>query len=84
MTTIYNHTHTASLAGEDRLLPARDAAHELGICVSLFWRLNKNGEVPPAIYVTAKTPRWRRSELYAAMDARRAGGNAKNKRGAAL
>ena len=70
--TSNTHTHPSSLASGDRLLQARDAALELGICVSLFWRLNKQGDVPPAIYVTAKTPRWWRSELHAAMEARRA------------
>jgi predicted DNA-binding transcriptional regulator AlpA len=84
MTTIYNHTHPFSLACDNHLLSARDAAHELGICVSLFWRLVKTGDMPPAIYVTAKTPRWRRSELHTAMDARRAGDSAKNKGGSAL
>jgi predicted DNA-binding transcriptional regulator AlpA len=81
MNTIY--THTATLAGDDRLLPARDAARELGICVSLFWRLNRTGELPPAIYVTAKTPRWRRSELFAAMEARRTGRHPYSNRGQA-
>lgn len=58
---------------EDPLLRVKDAAKELGISTSLFWRLNKTGDVPPAIYVTAYAPRWRRSELYAAMEARRTG-----------
>lgn len=78
--TLHNQTTISPV--DDRLLAAKDAAKELGICVSLFWRLNKTGDVPPAIYVTAKTPRWRRSELHAALDARRSAGNANSKRGA--
>ena len=82
MTTNFAYGKTAELVTDNQLLSAREAAHELGICVSLFWRLNKTGDVPPAIYVTAKTPRWRRSELHAAMEPRRAAGNGKGKRGA--
>lgn len=84
MTNIYTQTHPSSLAGNDRLLSARDAAQELGISISLFWRLNRTGEVPPAIYVTAKAPRWRHSELHAAMDARRTCGNTESKQRAAV
>jgi predicted DNA-binding transcriptional regulator AlpA len=84
MTTIYNHTQPVSQASDYHLLSVRDAAHELGICVSLFWRLVKTDDLPRPIYVTKKAPRWRRSELHAAIDARRAGGSAKNKRGATL
>jgi predicted DNA-binding transcriptional regulator AlpA len=59
-------------ATNERLLSAKDAAVELGICVSLFWRLAKTGDLPEAFYITPKAPRWRRSELHKAIEARRA------------
>ena len=58
----------------ERLLPAKAAAEALGISVSLFWRLNQLGTLPPPIYVTPKVPRWRWSELCAAMESRRKAG----------
>lgn len=76
------HNQPTSPANDGRLLAAKDAAMELGICVSLFWRLNKAGDLPAAIYVTAKTPRWRKSELHAAMETRRVIGGRKTLRGA--
>jgi predicted DNA-binding transcriptional regulator AlpA len=80
--SINTHSLFAASCTDDRFLSARDAAHELGICVSLFWKLNKTGDIPAAIYVTAKTPRWRRSELYRAMENRRAGSHQQNSSGA--
>jgi predicted DNA-binding transcriptional regulator AlpA len=57
---------------DDPLLPAREAAAELGIGLSTFWRDVAAGRLPVAYYVTPKAPRWRRSELRAAVDACRA------------
>lgn len=56
----------------DPLLPAREAAAETGRAVSTFWRDVKRGTVPPPYYVTPRCPRWRLSELRAAVDATRA------------
>jgi hypothetical protein len=80
--TTHTHTHSSLPPNYDRLLAAKDAAEELGISVSLFWKLNSTGDMPAPIYVTAKTPRWRRSELYATMETRRATCGPKSKRGA--
>ncbi len=58
----------------DPLLTPREAAAERGQAISTFWRDVKLGRVPAAIYVNPKSPRWRRSELLAALEACRAPG----------
>ena len=62
----------ASYVPDDPLLKAAEAAAERGQAVSTFWRDVRAGRVPPAIYVSPKAPRWRRSELRAALEAFRA------------
>lgn len=57
---------------DDPLLTPREAAAERGQAISTFWRDVKLGRVPAAIYVNPKSPRWRRSELLAALEACRA------------
>lgn len=57
---------------EDPLLSPREAAAERGQALSTFWRDLKQGQVPPPIYVSQRCPRWRRSELRAALEACRA------------
>ena len=57
---------------DDPLLTAAEAAAEVGIALSTFWRDLRAGRLPPAFYVTPRCPRWRRSELRAAVDACRA------------
>ena len=57
---------------DDPLLTAYEAAAESGRGLSTFWRDVRAGRLPPAYYVTPKAPRWRRSELRAAVDACRA------------
>ncbi len=57
---------------DDPLLTAREAAAERGQALSTFWRDVRAGRVPPAYYVTPRCPRWRRSELRAALAACRA------------
>jgi predicted DNA-binding transcriptional regulator AlpA len=57
---------------DDPLLNARESAAETGRALSTFWRDVRAGRVPPAYYVTPRCPRWRRSELRAAVDACRA------------
>lgn len=54
---------------DDPLLKANQAAAERGQAISTFWRDVKAGRVPAAYYVTPKSPRWRRSELRAALEA---------------
>lgn len=53
----------------DPLLSAAAAAPETGRALSTFWRDVKRGILPAPYYVTPKAPRWRRSELRAAVDA---------------
>ncbi len=57
---------------DDPLLKSHEAAAERGQGLSTFWRDVKLGRVPPAIYVTERSPRWRRSELRAALEKNRA------------
>jgi predicted DNA-binding transcriptional regulator AlpA len=57
---------------DDPLVDARAAAAETGRGLSTFWRDVRAGRLPPAYYVTPRCPRWRRSELRAAVDACRA------------
>jgi predicted DNA-binding transcriptional regulator AlpA len=56
-------------APDDPLLTAAEAAVETGRGLSTFWRDVRAGRLPPAYYVTSRCPRWRRSELRAAVDA---------------
>jgi len=57
---------------DDPLLTAGEAATETGRALSTFWRDVRTGRVPPAYYVTPKSPRWRRSELRAVVESCRA------------
>ena len=57
---------------DDPLLTAREAAAETGRALSTFWRDVKNGLLPQPYRVLPRTPRWRRSELRAAVNACRA------------
>lgn len=53
----------------DPLLTAAEAAAERGQALSTFWRDVRLGLVPPAYYISKRSPRWRRSELLAALEA---------------
>ena len=57
---------------DDPLLTAVEAAAERRQAISTFWRDVKAGRVPPAIYTSPRSPRWRRSEIRAALEACRA------------
>ena len=57
----------------DPLLMAEEGAAELGLGLSTFWLYVKRGILPAPYYVTPRAPRWRLSELRAAVDATRAG-----------
>ena len=57
---------------DDPLLDARESAAETGRALSTFWRDVRAGRLPPAYYVTPRCPRWRRSELRAAVNSCRA------------
>ena len=56
----------------DPLLTAAEAAAERGQALSTFWRDVAAGRVPAAFYVSPRCPRWRLSELHAALEACRA------------
>jgi predicted DNA-binding transcriptional regulator AlpA len=63
-----NRAQARALAA-DPLLPAAEAAPETGRALSTFWRDVKRGILPPPYYVTPRAPRWRLSELRAAVQA---------------
>jgi predicted DNA-binding transcriptional regulator AlpA len=52
---------------DDPLLTAAEAAAERGQALSTFWRDVRAGRVPPAYRVSPRCPRWRRSDLRAAL-----------------
>jgi|GEM_PF-1666380 predicted DNA-binding transcriptional regulator AlpA len=54
---------------DDPLLSAAEAAAERGQALSTFWRDVAAGRVPAAYYVSPRCPRWRLSELRAALEA---------------
>lgn len=54
---------------DDPLLSAGEAAIETGRGLSTFWRDMRAGRLPPPYYILPHCPRWRRSELRAAIDA---------------
>ncbi len=53
----------------DPLLNAEEGAAETGRAVSTFWRDVKTGTLPAPLYLNPRMPRWKRSELRAAIDA---------------
>jgi len=57
---------------EDRLLTAREAAEALGLSLAGLWRGVAAGRLPCPVYPLPKSPRWRASELLAAVEATRA------------
>lgn len=57
---------------DDPLLTASEAAAERGQGLSTFWRDLAAGLIPPAYYIGPRTPRWRRSEIRASIEACRA------------
>lgn len=63
-----NRAEARALAA-DPLLTAAEAAAETGRALSTFWRDVKRGTLPAARYVTPRAPRWRLSELRAAVEA---------------
>ena len=53
----------------DPLLTAAEAAAETGRAISTFWRDVRRGALPAGRYVCPRSPRWRRSELRAIVEA---------------
>jgi predicted DNA-binding transcriptional regulator AlpA len=62
-------SRVAAYTLEDPLLRAAEAAAETGRALSTFWRDVKRGALPAPIYLNPRMPRWRRSELRAAVNA---------------
>ncbi len=56
----------------DPLLKPRAAAAEVGLCPAAFWRAVSLGRLPRPVYPMPRAPRWRRSELLAALSVTRA------------
>lgn len=56
-----------SFLSDDALLTAREAAAYRRQGLSTFWRDVRNGTVSQPVYVTPKAPRWRLSDLRAAL-----------------
>lgn len=63
-----NRAEARALA-TDPLLTAEEGAAETGRALSTFWRDVKSGALPAPYYVTPRAPRWRLSELRAAVEA---------------
>lgn len=56
----------------DPLLTAEEAAADCGVALPTFWRGVAAGRLPAPLYPAPRAPRWRRSELHAALEATRA------------
>lgn len=55
----------------DPLLTAEQAAEEVALSLPAFWRAVAAERLPAPLYPAPKAPRWRRSELHAALEATR-------------
>jgi predicted DNA-binding transcriptional regulator AlpA len=56
---------------DDPLLTARQSAAEAGVSLPAFWRGVAHHLFPQPVYPLPRAPRWFRSELRAAIEARR-------------
>jgi predicted DNA-binding transcriptional regulator AlpA len=56
----------------DALISAESAADETGLSLPAFWKQVATGRLPRPYYPAPRAPRWRRSELAAAIEATRA------------
>lgn len=56
----------------DPMLTAELAAQEVGLSLPAFWKAVASGRMPQPLYPAPRAPRWRRSELQAALEATRA------------
>lgn len=56
---------------KDPLLTADESAQECGVSVPAFWKGVKAGRLPKPVYPASRAPRWRRSELHAALEVTR-------------
>jgi predicted DNA-binding transcriptional regulator AlpA len=56
----------------DPLLTAKDAAQEAGLSLPGFWKAVDAARLPQPFYPASRAPRWRRSEIIAAVESTRA------------
>lgn len=57
---------------EDPLVTAEEGAAQVGLSLSAFWRAVASQRLPAPFYPLPRAPRWRVSELRAALEATRA------------
>lgn len=58
----------AAKVDDDPLMSARESAAELNISLPGFWKGVEDMRFPQPLYVLPRAPRWRRSELWAAVE----------------
>ena len=56
----------------DVLLTAEQSASEVGLSLPSFWKSVADRRLPAPFYPASRAPRWRRSELLAALEQTRA------------
>lgn len=66
-----NRAEARTLAA-DPLLTAEEAAAEAGVALSTWWKHVKSGRFPAPSYPLPRMPRWRLSDVRAALAAPRA------------
>lgn len=54
---------------DDPLLTAKESAAEAGVATNTWWKHLKTGRFPAPSYPLPRCPRWRRSEIRAAVTA---------------
>ncbi|WP_354585010.1 helix-turn-helix transcriptional regulator [Roseomonas mucosa] len=57
---------------EDPLLSPPKLAERLGISLPTVWRITAEGRIPRPVYLAPRMPRWRLSEVMAALETTRA------------
>lgn len=57
---------------DDPMLTAEEAAAEAGVALSTWWKHVKSGRFPAPTYPLPRCPRWRRSDVRAALEMPRA------------
>jgi predicted DNA-binding transcriptional regulator AlpA len=67
-----NAAHDDRVRTDDPLLNARHSAAEVDLSLPAFWRAVGAERLPAPVYPAPRAPRWRRSELHAALEATRA------------
>ena len=57
----------ARAAAPDPWLSAVDSAKHMAVCRATFWADVKAGRIPPGYYLAPRRPRWRLSDINAAV-----------------